>query len=191
MSRVVDLCRQTHVRGGSEKLQPQAACRTLGAWPGSAVLLALPDEADVHAQAAVDAGTGQAYVHTIGHRGPGGVLGRAIKTDLTRTSEAEGDAVEILSFNTRQLGQPTLFSGFDLSFLNNVSRSSGSDDIAKSSKGAANGVGQAAAHGPRRVVVMDWPLWTTQPCATLLGPRVPNPSWFTAFQPGVTAAWLS
>lgn len=46
---------------------------------------------------------------------------------------------EILSFDTRQLGQPTLFSGFDLSFLNNVSRSSGSDDIARSSKEATNG----------------------------------------------------
>ena len=43
---------------------------------------ALPDEAQVHAQAAVDAGAGEADEHPIGHAGPGGVLGRAVKADL-------------------------------------------------------------------------------------------------------------
>lgn len=49
----------------------------------------VPDEADMHAQGAVDAGTCQAYVHPIGHRGPGGVLGGAVEADL-RTDRPRG-----------------------------------------------------------------------------------------------------
>lgn len=53
-----------------------------------------PDKADMHTQAAVDACTGKAYVHPIGHRCPCGVLGRTVKADLHTHSRSFAHKLE-------------------------------------------------------------------------------------------------
>jgi hypothetical protein len=54
----------------------------------------IPDKTDMHAQAAVYASTGKAYVHSIGHRGPGRVLCGAIKADLHSSTDCEHTCYE-------------------------------------------------------------------------------------------------
>jgi len=58
------------------------ACRSTRLLVSRHRIAGLPDKADMHTQAAVDASTGKAYVDAIGHRCPGGILGRTVKADL-------------------------------------------------------------------------------------------------------------
>ena len=48
----------------------------------------LPHKTEVHPKAPVHTGTGQADEHTIGHRGPGGIPGWAVKADLQASHTA-------------------------------------------------------------------------------------------------------
>jgi hypothetical protein len=104
--------------------------------PTGAAAAAVPDEADVHAQGAMNAGARQADVDAIGHGGPGGILRGAVEADLPVERAGVSSSAGIcrkISFRQRGL---TLFSGLDRSFLNSVSLSSTSAILSDALVGA-------------------------------------------------------
>lgn len=96
---------------------------------GCTVARPVPDEADVHAQAAVDARAGEADEDAIGDRGPGWVLGRAVEADLAGREQRERGLMDLCEDDAVS-SRPTLLSGFERSFLNRASLSSTSDILA-------------------------------------------------------------